>query len=1242
MKRITTLLLLLVSTAATAAPYIQNSSIMSLAQLISAGGTAAQLPNSDKEYEITLAEQFSVAITKGDIANKTVPMILGQQVTPANPLPGFDKLYAKSDDKIYRLSSSGSESLIGPVTGTVTSVTGSNPIFSSGGSNPNITISQSSSLLPGFLSSADWITFNNKQSSGNYITALNNDVTATGPGSVNALLSPIPNKVWVDFLSGNDGNTGTIRQPWKTLQHACNSIVPTITEPYTIYLSGGNNDTDSVPITCPPNINIVSDYAIVIVPDFSIVGGVTDDAVTTTNVEFLGAFTWVRNDTSHISFRYNNTAFFGGLDFEQQGSGVIGSVISGMGGASFLNGATIEAVSASFDGMGTTFGTINYKDSGSSFLSISGGTDMSATIQLHGGITAKFAGLIADFGYAITGSTTGSGTPSIQSDSGSLPPLASITGSSTLTFSSLAPYVQYSPAISGNWSPAPSVVSSALDQLAARTITAGSVATVTGSNPIFSSGGTNPNITISQSSNLLPGFLSSSDWNTFNSASILVNAATSLNTANAIVKRDALGGFSAGALNLAAAINMNGNLINGLGNPITAQDAATKNYVDTVAADGVAKGASVYATTGALAANIYNNGASGVGATLTGTALGALSIDGNAVVVGQRVLIKNEIAQANNGIYVVTATGSGAAVYVLTRAFDFNSSADIVDGSTTFITSGATFANQTWQLQVAGVVTVGTTALVFNQIGTAGISALTGDVSASGAGSVTATVNSVGGSSAFNINAATILANASTSANTASTIVRRDASGSFSAGTITATLVGNASNVTGIVATANGGTGQNFSAASGFIKITAGVSSTSTIQNADLPLSGVVAGAYTNTTVTVNSQGIVTGISSGSSSSGGSKQYAINNQIGASYTLALTDGYSNGNFPLLALSNASDQMVTVPLNASVAFPVGEQIDLTQQGAGRVLLSPAAGVTLHSADGTTLSAQYSYATLIQTFANVWTVVGQHLTALITATGGTITTVGNFKVHTFTSSGTFQVISGSGTVASLVVAGGGGGGGESTASGGGGGGGGFIYTTPGATYTTGSYTVTVGAGGTSPGSASGNNGGNSVFDVITATGGGGGAGSSSAVAVNGSSGGSGGGGNGRGGGGTGGTGTGAQGNAGGTGSSPSANSGGGGGGAGAVGGNAATAVRGNGGNGTANGITGSTVTYAGGGGGGGGLNPGTGGLGGTGGGGNADPAGGIGGSGTVNTGGGGAGGTPGGSGGSGVVIVTYQFQ
>ncbi len=69
------------------------------------------------------------------------------------------------------------------------------------------------------------------------------------------------------------------------------------------------------------------------------------------------------------------------------------------------------------------------------------------------------------------------------------------------------------------------------------------------------------------------------------------------------------------------------------------------------------------------------------------------------------------------------------------------------------------------------------------------------------------TVNSVGGSSSSTIHTAEILANAATDLNTSEAIVKRDLNGDFSAGTITANLIGNATNVTGIIAGANGGTG---------------------------------------------------------------------------------------------------------------------------------------------------------------------------------------------------------------------------------------------------------------------------------------------------------------------------------------------------------------------------------------------------------------------------------------------------
>ena len=277
----------------------------------------------------------------------------------------------------------------------------------------------------------------------------------------------------------------------------------------------------------------------------------------------------------------------------------------------------------------------------------------------------------------------------------------------------------------------------------------------------------------------------------------------------------------------------------------------------------------------------------------------------------------------------------------------------------------------------------------------------------------------------------------------------------------------------------------------------------------------------------------------------------------------------------------------------------------------------------------------------------------------ASGGTETTYSSggtlYKLHTFNSSGSFVVSSGTKNVDYLIVGGGGGGGAQ---TGGGGGAGGVLSGTT--SVSVGSYTITVGAGGnkapaqsTPPGASSG---GNSSAIGLTAIGGGGG-GSYQGTTINadstGKSGGSGGGGaaldNTSG---PGGSGTSGQGNAGGSGAPGLSNSsryfGGGGGGATAAGANYnGTTGGGAGGNGVSISITGSAVTYGGGGGGCGqsSFPGGAGGSGGGGAGGNDTQAG-V--NGTANTGGGGGGGRDFGgvgggaaNGGSGIVIIRYAI-
>jgi len=104
--------------------------------------------------------------------------------------------------------------------------------------------------------------------------------------------------------------------------------------------------------------------------------------------------------------------------------------------------------------------------------------------------------------------------------------------------------------------------------------------------------------------------------------------------------------------------------------------------------------------------------------------------------------------------------------------------------------------------------------------------------------------------------------------------------------------------------------------------------------------------------------------------SGLNQTLPFNAQTGTTYTVALTDAGD-----VVTLTNGSAITVTVPLNSSVAFPIGTQITLAQMGAGKVTVAGAVGVTVYSADSfLSLRTQYSSGTLIKTATNTWLLIG----------------------------------------------------------------------------------------------------------------------------------------------------------------------------------------------------------------------------------------------------------------------------
>lgn len=161
--------------------------------------------------------------------------------------------------------------------------------------------------------------------------------------------------------------------------------------------------------------------------------------------------------------------------------------------------------------------------------------------------------------------------------------------------------------------------------------------------------------------------------------------------------------------------------------PASANDIVNKTYVDTLVASGIHFHQPVRVESPINLNATYNNGTAGVGATLTnaGTQV-ALVVDGVTVATSDRVLIYTQTTQTENGIYVVTDTGSGATNWVLTRSSDadtyvINSANGLSEGSTVFVQEGATGAGESYTCNTSGVITFGTTAITFAQISSAQI-----------------------------------------------------------------------------------------------------------------------------------------------------------------------------------------------------------------------------------------------------------------------------------------------------------------------------------------------------------------------------------------------------------------------------------------------------------------------------------------------------------------------------------------
>lgn len=279
------------------------------------------------------------------------------------------------------------------------------------------------------------------------------------------------------------------------------------------------------------------------------------------------------------------------------------------------------------------------------------------------------------------------------------------------------------------------------------------------------------------------------------SAELTANAATSINTASTIVKRDASGNFAASTITASLTGNVVGNLTGNVTGNVSGSSATfTGNLVGDVTGT---QGATAVSTVG--------------GKTASDIASAITVVDAATPLNMSSTLVSRD-ASGNFSAGTITAALSGNATTATTSVnFSGNLVGDVTGTQGATAISSATVTGKLLTGYSVGTNTPLTASdsilLAFEKIqgqlnSTTGaaITALTGDVSAAGPGSAVATVNSVGGSSAANIHSAELDANAATSLNTVSTIVKRDGSGNFAAGTITATFTGNLTgNVTGNV-----------------------------------------------------------------------------------------------------------------------------------------------------------------------------------------------------------------------------------------------------------------------------------------------------------------------------------------------------------------------------------------------------------------------------------------------------------
>jgi hypothetical protein len=360
------------------------------------------------------------------------------------------------------------------------------------------------------------------------------------------------------------------------------------------------------------------------------------------------------------------------------------------------------------------------------------------------------------------------------------------------------------------------------------------------------------------------------------------------------------GGTMTGALTLSGA-------------PTSDLHAATKLYVDNVTA-GINFHESVHAaSTSSLAAN-YSNGTSGTGATLTADTSRAFSVlDGETVVLGERVLVKNQADAKQNGIYTLTTVGSGSTPWVLTRATDAdnNPTGEMKTGDFTFVQRGTVNASVGYiNNSTANPIVIGTDNISYTEFNA-------GKTIVAGSGLAEAIPGTL----------------------------------SIATGGVTSAMIADGAIVDADV---------NASAAIAQSKIS-GLTS-------DLAAKAPLASPTFTGIVTVAASGVA--FTDGTQTKEGVPSRTPIVQKTASYTLSSLTERDN----LIEVASGSATTITIPTDSAVNYPIGTSIDILQTSTGQVTIAGAGGVTVNATPGLKLRTQWSSASLLKRAANTWIVMG----------------------------------------------------------------------------------------------------------------------------------------------------------------------------------------------------------------------------------------------------------------------------